>query len=168
MDLKEWFANRRKSKEEKEIKQPLSTEEYCALWRPCFQCREYLYTRDLRSNLSVCPKCQYHFRISAVDRAEQLSDHDSFKELDSALSSADPLGFSDTEAYPKRQIEASRKSGLTEAVITGVCTIKEKSGSPRSDGLQSLWWLYGIGRRRESCPAGRARTRASFASYPYI
>lgn len=123
MDLKEWFASRQKRRET-QVKQPLTTEEYCALWTQCFQCREMLYTSDLRNNLQVCPKCQYHFRIGAAARIEQISDPETFQEMDPLLSSADPLSFVDTEAYPKRQIEASLKSGLKEAVVTGTCKIK--------------------------------------------
>jgi acetyl-CoA carboxylase carboxyl transferase subunit beta len=123
MDLKEWFANRRKSRDDLQVKQPLTTEEYCALWTQCFQCRELLYTRDLRSNLLVCPKCQYHFRIGARDRIELLADLDSFDEIDGSLTSADPLCFFDTDSYLKRQEDASRKSGLKEAILTGSCKI---------------------------------------------
>jgi acetyl-CoA carboxylase carboxyl transferase subunit beta len=126
MDLKEWFASRQQRRENREVKQPLTTEEYCALWTQCFHCRELLYTRDLRDNLSVCPKCQYHFRIGALERIEQLVDPDSFQEIDATLSSADPLNFFDTESYPNRQQEAARKSGLTEAIITGIGQIKGK------------------------------------------
>ncbi|HEY9774168.1 MAG TPA: acetyl-CoA carboxylase, carboxyltransferase subunit beta [Planktothrix sp.] len=128
MDLKDWFANRQKSKEQEnlEIKQPLTNDEYCALWKRCFQCRELLYTRDLRGNQQVCPKCNYHFRVGAVQRVEQLADHDTFVELDEGLVSSDPLEFFDTETYPKRQVEATRKSGLKEAIITGVCQIHDK------------------------------------------
>lgn len=124
MDLKEWFANRRKKTEQVEVKQPLSTEEYCALWTQCFQCRELLYTRDLRSNLHVCPKCQYHFRVGAEERIEQLADPGTFVELSANLASADPLGFVDSEPYPKRLIEAERRSGLKEAIVTGVVDLK--------------------------------------------
>ena len=123
MDLKEWFANRQKRRDSVEVKTPLTTEEYCALWRQCFQCRELLYERDLRSNMQVCPKCQYHFRIGAEQRIEQLADPDTFVELDANLASADPLGFVDTEPYHVRQIQASRKSGLKEAIVTGTCQI---------------------------------------------
>ncbi|MBA3993992.1 MAG: acetyl-CoA carboxylase carboxyl transferase subunit beta [Cyanobacteria bacterium DS2.3.42] len=119
MDLKEWFASRKKQREAEEVKLPLATDEYCALWKQCFQCRELLYTSQLRENLHVCPKCQYHFRIGAMERLEQLIDHGTFHELDANLESADPLNFVDTDSYVKRQVEASRKSGLTEAVITG-------------------------------------------------
>jgi acetyl-CoA carboxylase carboxyl transferase subunit beta len=125
MDLKEWFANRKKKVQETlQPKQPLTTEEYCALWTQCFQCRELLYTRDLRQNAFVCPKCQYHFRIGAVNRIDQLADPGSFQEIDEALTSADPLEFFDTESYLKRQDDASRKSGLKEAAVTGHCTVK--------------------------------------------
>lgn len=124
MDLKEWFEKRKKQRESEQVKQPLTTEEYCALWTQCFQCRELLYTRDLRGNLHVCPKCQYHFRIGAIERIEQMADVDTFQETEENLVSADPLKFVDTDAYPNRQAEATRKSGLKEAVVTGTCKIK--------------------------------------------
>lgn len=136
MDLKEWFANRKNRKENKEVaKQPMPDEEYCALWTQCFQCREYLYTRDLRQNQLVCPKCHYHFRCGALDRIEYTADAGSFKEIDAEMQSSDPLNFIDTEAYPRRQEEASRKSGLKEAVITGVCTI---GGNPCAIGCMDF------------------------------
>jgi acetyl-CoA carboxylase carboxyl transferase subunit beta len=126
MDLKDWFANRQKRKENLQVKQPLTTEEYCALWTQCFQCRELLYTRDLRNNLSVCPKCQFHFRIGAVDRVEQLADVGTFEEINQDLQSDDPLIFFDTDSYLNRQQEASLKSGLKEAVLTGVCSMSQQ------------------------------------------
>ena len=126
MDLKDWFANRRKRQENLEIKQPLTTEEYCALWRQCFQCRELIYNRDLHSNLSVCPRCQYHFRIGAMDRIAQLTDENSFTEIDASLVSTDSLKFFDTASYIHRLEEASRKSGLKDAIVTGTGTIKGK------------------------------------------
>src|SRR3984885_10476626 len=112
MELKDWFANRRKKQDTlEEVKQPLTTEEYCALWRQCFQCRELIYTRDLRSNQLVCPKCQYHFRIGAIDRIDQLTEAESFQELDAHLTSTDPLQFVDTGSYAVKLKEASQKSG---------------------------------------------------------
>ena len=124
MDLKDWFANRKKNNETAQAKQILSTEEYCALWISCFQCRELLYTRDLRQNLQVCPKCHYHFRIGALDRIEHLSDANSFCETEANLISSDPLKFFDTLSYEDRLKEANQKSGLKEAIITGTCTIQ--------------------------------------------
>lgn len=123
MDLKDWFASRQKRRDTLVVKQPLTTEEYCALWTSCFQCRELIYTRDLRVNNHVCPKCQFHFRIGASQRIEQLLDTDSFVEIDHELTSADPLDFKDTDTYPNRLAEAKRKSGLNEAIICGTGTI---------------------------------------------
>lgn len=120
MDLKEWFANRRNRQQQAEVKQPLTTEEYCALWTQCFQCRELLYTRDLRENLHVCPKCLYHFRVGAEQRVEQLADPGSFEEIDPNLRSTDPLGFVDSEPYPKRLRDAERKSGLVEGCLAAL------------------------------------------------
>lgn len=126
MDLKEWFASRQKGNKTASVKQPLTTEEYCALWTQCFQCRELLYTRDLRDNLNVCPKCQYHFRIGAELRIEQLADPETFEELFANLYSADPLNFVDTDTYPNRQADASRKSGLKEAIVTGTVKMEKQ------------------------------------------
>ncbi len=128
MDLKDWFDKRKKRRDNEQVKppEPLATsDDICALWTKCFQCRELLYTRDLRANLHVCPKCQYHFRIGAIERIEQIADPDTFQEVDANLTSSDPLHFTDTDNYPNRQIEASRKSGLIEAVVTGTCKIKD-------------------------------------------
>ena len=74
----------------------------------------------------MCPKCQYHFRIGAEQRIEQLADQDSFVELNANLTSADPLNFVDSEPYKKRLEDASRKSGLKEAVVTGTITIENQ------------------------------------------
>jgi acetyl-CoA carboxylase carboxyl transferase subunit beta len=136
MDLKEWFASRQKRRQQiEEVQTPLTTEEYCALWKTCFQCRELLYTRDLRQNLDVCPKCQYHFRVGAEQRVEQIADPGSFAELDANLVSADPLGFVDTEPYTVRQAEAMRKSGLKEAIVTGTLKIE---GQPAAIGVMDF------------------------------
>ncbi len=127
MDLKDWFDKRKKRRDDEKGKAPLPldpSDDICALWTNCFQCRELLYTRDLRVNLHVCPKCQYHFRIGAVERIDQLADPDTFVEADANLTSSDPLNFRDTDNYPNRQQEASRKSGLIEAIVTGTCKIK--------------------------------------------
>lgn len=93
------------------------------MWKQCFQCRELLYVRDLRNNMHVCPKCKYHFRIGADERVEQLADEGTFQEIDAKMTSADPLGFVDTESYTKKQQDAERKTGLKDAIVTGLCQI---------------------------------------------
>ena len=121
MTLKDWFATKRgKSKklDAAAINNRLSDEELGALWTQCYNCHENIPTKELEANLSVCPKCHYHFRIGAHARIEQLCDV--FQELDADLIPSDPLEFTDTEPYKKRVADAHRKSGLNEAVITGI------------------------------------------------
>lgn len=101
---------------------PVSFEE--GLWTQCFGCREILYIEDLKKNLSVCPRCRYHFRISAWERIEQLADGKQFEELFWELLPADPLKFVVEDTYPERLEAAAARSGLTEALVTGLCKIK--------------------------------------------
>lgn len=144
MDLKEWFEKRQKRKEQEKLvvknDQPLTTEEYCALWTQCFQCRELLYTRDLRGNQHVCPKCQYHFRIGALQRIEQIADSGTFVELDPNLVSADPLNWVDIDTYPRKQEENERKSGLKDAIVTGTCKI---DGNATALGVMDFGYFGG-------------------------
>ena len=42
------------------------------LWIKCTGCREIIYRKDVLQNASVCPKCAFHFRITARERLELL------------------------------------------------------------------------------------------------
>jgi len=91
------------------------------LWTKCLKCNEILFNRDLEKNLKVCPKCGYHFRLSAQERLASLIDPGSFIEYDAALVSVDPLGFPE---YPAKLERDRAKTGLLEAAITGEGTIE--------------------------------------------
>lgn len=125
MSLRDWFASKRsKSKNQLDVaamNNRLSDEEICKLWTQCYNCNESLPTKELEANLMTCTQCGYHFRIGAYKRIMQLCDD--FQELDSGLLPADPLEFTDTEPYLKRQADAHKKTGLNEAVVTGVAKI---------------------------------------------
>jgi acetyl-CoA carboxylase carboxyl transferase subunit beta len=86
------------------------------LWIKCPQCSELLYGRELEKNLSVCRKCNHHFRLSAPERLAITLDEDSFRELDADLNSSDPISFPD---YPSKMAQAQEATGLPEAIITG-------------------------------------------------
>jgi len=94
------------------------------LWVKCDGCKEIVYKKEIDRNLKVCPKCNYHFRISARERLKLLVDEGSFIELDEDLISGDPLNFEDTISYKDRIKENQKKSGLKEAVISGDALIK--------------------------------------------
>ena len=84
----------------------------------CEECGEHLYKRELEDAQQVCVHCNYHFRLGAYDRLEQLFDDAHCEELDAEVVSTDPLEFVDSKPYPKRLKQAQDATGLPEAVIT--------------------------------------------------
>jgi acetyl-CoA carboxylase carboxyl transferase subunit beta len=96
--------------------------EDAALWAKCPSCGEMLYRKDLEANLSVCTKCEYHFRMHAYDRINSLVDND-FVEIGTEIEPGDPLEWVDKRPYVQK-LEADRlKSNLSEAAVTGFGTI---------------------------------------------
>jgi acetyl-CoA carboxylase carboxyl transferase subunit beta len=93
-------------------------------WLKCTHCQEMIHTKELTENINCCPKCDYHYRLSARERIESLADKGSFVEMYDELRACDPLNFIDTEAYADRVKKALEKSDGTEAVIVGSCTIE--------------------------------------------
>jgi acetyl-CoA carboxylase beta subunit len=89
----------------------------------CLFCGVNLSQSEIYHRYRVCPECSFHHSIPARQRIELLTDSGSFKEVNRFLTSIDPLSFSGKEPYEERLHEAQRRTGLTEAVITGVCTI---------------------------------------------
>src|SRR5512145_213637 len=63
------------------------------IWTKCKNCNEIIYTKEIERNLNVCPKCDYHFRISARERIALVLDEGSFVEKDAAMQSVDFLDF---------------------------------------------------------------------------
>ncbi len=99
----------------------VSTED-AAQWAKCPSCGEMLYRKDLEANLSVCTKCEYHFRMSAFDRINSLVDGD-FVEIGMEIAPGDPLGWTDKRPYVDKLAGDREKSKLSEAVVTGFATL---------------------------------------------
>jgi acetyl-CoA carboxylase carboxyl transferase subunit beta len=89
------------------------------LWIKCTSCKEILYRKEVVQNLSVCPKCAFHFRISARERLEVLFDA-AWEEFDQDLVSADPLAFRDTKPYAARLKEGRAKTNSWDALVSAV------------------------------------------------
>src|SRR5690606_34009014 len=75
---------------------------------------------ELAKNYYVSPEDDYHVRIGSKEYFEILFDKNKFTELDAKLSSKDPLKFEDTKKYVDRLKAAEAKTGLKDAVRTGV------------------------------------------------
>jgi len=110
------------------------------LWIKCNACSQMLYKKEVERNFSVCPKCNYHFRISARERIAIMTDTASFQELDAELEPLDPLGFRDPARYPDRVRDAQKKTGSREAIVTGSCRL---SGVPCMLGVMDFHFFGG-------------------------
>jgi acetyl-CoA carboxylase carboxyl transferase subunit beta len=89
------------------------------LWTKCEECSETLYNKTLEENLRVCPKCNYHFGLTAYERINLLFDKDTFNEFDSEMVSADPLDFKGPKTYKDKLKQDQEATGLKDAVISG-------------------------------------------------
>ena len=89
------------------------------LWIKCTGCRQTIWKADLEANLSVCPKCQYHFKLGARQRLELLLEP-GFELVDGGLESTDPLRFTDVKPYKQRLRKAQEQTGLRDAIINAV------------------------------------------------
>lgn len=89
------------------------------LWTKCQECSQPIYKKALEENLKVCPKCQYHFDLTAPERLDVTVDKDTFTEYDADLSSVDPLEFRGIKSYKQKLSEDQKSTFLKDAVITG-------------------------------------------------
>jgi acetyl-CoA carboxylase carboxyl transferase subunit beta len=110
-----WFKKTRKPMASSTVEHPSRVPE--GLWVKCPGCAQIIYKKDLAQNLSVCPKCSHHFRLSASERLRTLLDEPDWTEHFSNLVSNDPLQFSDTRPYQERLRKAIEATGMNDAVI---------------------------------------------------
>ncbi len=87
------------------------------LWHKCPSCQEVLYYSDLEKNLSVCPKCNYHHRITARTRLDWLLDAEGRFEIGAEVQPLDMLKFKDSRKYSERLTTAKRDTGETDALV---------------------------------------------------
>lgn len=87
----------------------------------CPRCGASITKQKMAELGKVCPSCQYHARLTAAERISITADAGSFEEFDKELCSADPLEF---PGYAQKVADLKKKTGMNDAVITGICTIK--------------------------------------------
>ncbi|MBQ9604515.1 MAG: acetyl-CoA carboxylase carboxyltransferase subunit beta, partial [Firmicutes bacterium] len=85
----------------------------------CPSCENVFEKKEL-GRLKICPKCARYFRLNSRERIRAVADENSFEELDSTLQAKNPLGFPE---YEDKIAKMQEKTGLKDAVVTGVCTI---------------------------------------------
>ncbi len=94
------------------------------LWQKCPGCGEVVHELELAQNQRVCPRCDYHFSLSAKERVADLVDPDSFIEHDADLRSVDTLQFQGMATYKDRLRKYQDRTGLVDAVLSGHALIE--------------------------------------------
>lgn len=115
-----WFI---KTKAEREAQKKLSEE----IWTKCQSCGAHVFKQDFTNNNNVCPKCNWHGKMTAYERIGITLDSGSFKELNETIRPSDPLNFVDGKGSYTESVErVTKKTGLNESVVTGLGKINEK------------------------------------------
>ncbi len=87
------------------------------LWTKCPSCNAILYNTELERNLSVCPKCEHHMRISARARIDMFLDEEGREEIGKNIKPVDPLKFKDTKKYKERITIAQKQTKESDALV---------------------------------------------------
>lgn len=89
-------------------------------WVKCKSCQALMYYKEVENQNYVCPKCGFHIRIGVKERLALLADEGTFVEFDDNLKPVDPLKFVDKKSYKQRIEEATKKTGKTSSVVSGL------------------------------------------------
>jgi acetyl-CoA carboxylase carboxyl transferase subunit beta len=128
-----WFKKERKPRPARRERLEIPAD----AWDKCPRCGHMDLAANFQKALGVCMECGHHFRISAEEYLELLTDADSWRELYSELRSLDPLGF---EAYPGRVEAAVKKAGRSDAIYAGTGKL---DGIPFNLGVMNFAFMGG-------------------------
>ncbi|MBB63901.1 MAG: acetyl-CoA carboxylase carboxyl transferase subunit beta [Waddliaceae bacterium] len=113
------------SRRQPKIKVQTSKRDGFSGWLKCTSCTELIHVNELEANDNCCPKCDFHYRLSASDRIKSLADKDSFTELFTHLKPTDSLEFVDSQSYPDRLAKAQASSKRDDSIYVGTCTMNK-------------------------------------------
>ena len=99
---------------------PIETTPTETQWIKCKSCNALMYYKEALSQNSVCPKCNYHFRINVNDRIKLIFDEDNIVEHDKNLLPNDPLNFVDKKSYKQRIEEYAKKTDGRESAAISI------------------------------------------------
>ncbi|KAK2972771.1 hypothetical protein RJ640_019419 [Escallonia rubra] len=117
------------------------TQKYRHLWVQCENCYGLNYKKFFKSKMNICEQCGYHLKMSSSDRIELSIDPGTWDPMDEDMVSLDPIEFhSEEEPYKDRIDSYQRKTGLTEAVQTG---IGQLNGIPVAIGVMDFQFMGG-------------------------
>jgi acetyl-CoA carboxylase carboxyl transferase subunit beta len=135
MELEEDYNESQKSKGStwfKRIRENINTrtkekkETPDGLWFKCASCKKTFTVKEMEESLMCCPACDHHNRIDAQEYFDLIFDENTCEILHENIVSKDHLGFVDIKPYKDRIIEATKKSGLKDALTLGVGKVNGK------------------------------------------
>nr|YP_009973949.1 acetyl-CoA carboxylase carboxyltransferase beta subunit [Eupodium kaulfussii]QNH93849.1 acetyl-CoA carboxylase carboxyltransferase beta subunit [Eupodium kaulfussii] len=110
------------------------------LWTRCDNCENMLYIKFLKQNKGVCEECGYHLQINSTERIELLIDRDTWIPMDEDMVAQDVLKFSDEDSYKNRISLSQKRTGLTDAVQTGIGNL---NGTTVAPGVMDFQFMGG-------------------------
>jgi len=114
--IEEWIRGRT----EHTVQRKRDERQFIDAKNSCPSCQRPLNPAELETTLYVCPHCGHHFRLTAWERIRHIADDGMFQEFSSDLESTNPLEFPE---YEEKLASAARKTGVKEAVVTGLCKV---------------------------------------------
>jgi acetyl-CoA carboxylase carboxyl transferase subunit beta len=130
-------------------------------WEKCEACGHTDLRQKFVANLNVCPSCDYHRRIRAVEYVNILLD-ENWEETEEDLRSADPLGFPE---YGARLKKAQTNAGDTDAILTAAGSL---GGIPVHVGVMDFAFMGGSMGSVVGEKIARAGQRALEKKQPFI
>jgi acetyl-CoA carboxylase carboxyl transferase subunit beta len=106
-----WFRKEKKTRQPRRERLEIPAD----AWEKCEACAHTDIREKFLRNFNVCPNCDYHRRIRALEYVQIIMDENSWEETETELRSTDPLGFPD---YPARLKKARTQAGEMDAILT--------------------------------------------------
>nr|YP_009514490.1 acetyl-CoA carboxylase, carboxyl transferase subunit beta [Lygodium microphyllum]AXG76087.1 acetyl-CoA carboxylase, carboxyl transferase subunit beta [Lygodium microphyllum] len=111
-----------------------------ALWTRCDNCGNMLHVKFLKQNRGICEECGHHLSMTSTERTEPLIDSETWIPMDENMTAKDVLGFSDEDSHQDRITGSQEKTGLTDAVQTGMGYL---NGRPIALGVMDFQFMGG-------------------------
>ena len=116
-DKSRWFKRIRKGISTSTAEKKETPE---GLWTKCPTCNHICTSSELKENLFICGKCNYHHRIGSNEYFDILFDNNEYNVLFDEIKSKDALNFTDLKNYQKRLDDIHAKTDLKDSMRVGV------------------------------------------------
>jgi acetyl-CoA carboxylase carboxyl transferase subunit beta len=153
-----WFRKERKPRQPRREKLEIPPD----AWEKCEACGHTDLREKFVRNLNVCPNCDFHRRIRAVDYVNLLLDDNSYDELDVEIRSVDPLGFPE---YPQRLKKALANAGDYDALMSVSGNL---GGMPINLGVMDFAFMGGSMGSVVGAKIARLGQRSLERKYPLV